>query len=214
MRCEITEIYLNLGYGTQSNARFSVAGVGADQGMDEQVERNAEHPEGLSDKRPLFITWFTEPGFECVFWRVCWTGGDSGSEEGGNRSDPGLRAASSHRDWWWSAQHRHHSLSFKGNEHPPVFITVREVKREMPLQLNEFIYLLLCCSCSAWLVCVCLQEGRTYVGRDDATNEQDISEFINGTLSLSICSIMVWLATNLVIMISIYNGIIYSPYIF
>lgn len=26
-------------------------------------------------------------------------------------------------------------------------------------------------------VFVCLQEGRTYVGRDDATNEQDISEF-------------------------------------
>ncbi len=31
---------------------------------------------------------------------------------------------------------------------------------------------------------MCLQEGRTYVGRDDATNEQDISEFINRTLSL------------------------------
>ncbi len=99
----------------------------------------------LSDQRLIFITSFTEPGFECVFWRVCWTGGNSGSEEGGNRSDPGLRAASSHRDWWWSAQHRHHSLSFKGNAHPPEFITVWVVKREMPLQLNEFISLLLCC---------------------------------------------------------------------
>lgn len=52
---------LNVGY-----ARFSVAGVGADQGMDEQMERNAEHPEGWSDQRLIFITWFIEPGFECV----------------------------------------------------------------------------------------------------------------------------------------------------
>ncbi len=60
-------MYLNLGYGTQSNARFSVAGVGADQGMDEQVERNAEHPEGLSDKRLLFITWFRSQALSVCF---------------------------------------------------------------------------------------------------------------------------------------------------
>lgn len=48
MLCEIPEMNLNVGYGTQSYACFSVAGVGADQGMDEQMERNAEHHEGLS----------------------------------------------------------------------------------------------------------------------------------------------------------------------
>ncbi len=53
--------------------------------------------------------------------------------------------------------------------------------------MNSFIFYYVG-SCSAWLVCVCLQEGRTYVGRDDATNEQDISEFINTTLSLYLFS--------------------------
>lgn len=41
-------------------------------------------------------------------------GGDSGSEEGGDRGGAGLGAASSHRHRRRPAEHRHHPVSPKG----------------------------------------------------------------------------------------------------
>lgn len=168
-----------------SCACFSVAGVGADQGMDEQMEWNAEHPEGLSPSVRIASYFYHLIHWASVFWRVCWTGRNSGSEEGGNRSDSGLRAASSHRDWWWSPQHRHHSLSFKGNEHPPVFITVNgggEDEDAATAKWICFVYVMLLILCVSSVlykltgfVCACRREGHTLAVMMPQMNRTSVS---------------------------------------
>lgn len=72
------------------------AGSGADQRVDQQVERDAEHPEGQ--------TGFSAAATEGVIdfhllnssLNPC-AGGDAGSEERGDRRGAGLRAATPHR---------------------------------------------------------------------------------------------------------------------
>lgn len=56
-----------------------------------------------------------------VFVKCLCAGGDSRSEERGDRRGVGLWAASPHRHRWRPPQHRHHPVPLKGQESPQLF---------------------------------------------------------------------------------------------